>query len=31
MTQIQAGLEYIAGRYGNPREALNFHLGHNWY
>jgi len=31
MTQIQAGLEYIAGRYGNPREALNFHLSHNWY
>ena len=29
--QIQAGLHYIAARYGSPSQALAFHLRHNWY
>lgn len=29
--QIMAGLIYIRNRYGNPRNALNFHLRNNWY
>jgi hypothetical protein len=29
--QIMAGLTYIKGRYGNPRNALNFHMRNNWY
>lgn len=29
--QILAGLTYIKGRYGNPRNALNFHMRNNWY
>jgi len=29
--QIQAGLTYIKSRYGNPRNALAFHLRNNWY
>lgn len=29
--QILAGLMYIKGRYGNPRNALNFHMRNNWY
>lgn len=30
-TQINWGLSYISGRYGNPCAAWTFHLGHNWY
>lgn len=29
--QIDAGLTYIRSRYGNPRNALQFHLQNNWY
>lgn len=29
--QIEAGLAYIAGRYGSPRRALLFHNRNNWY
>jgi hypothetical protein len=29
--QIQAGLQYIKGRYGSPSNALAFHDQHNWY
>lgn len=29
--QILWGFNYIKNRYGNPLNALNFHLGHNWY
>jgi hypothetical protein len=29
--QIQWGLSYIKGRYGNPSKALAFHLQNNWY
>lgn len=29
--QIAWGLNYIAGRYGNPRNALAFHNRKNWY
>jgi len=31
MQQIMAGLTYIKARYGNPRNALNFHMRNNWY
>lgn len=31
MQQIMAGMIYIRNRYGNPRNALNFHLRNNWY
>jgi resuscitation-promoting factor RpfB len=30
-TQIAWGLDYIAGRYGNPVAAMNFHHSTNWY
>lgn len=30
-TQIAWGLGYIKSAYGTPCNALNFHLGHNWY
>lgn len=29
--QTIAGGRYIDGRYGNPSNALRFHLAHNWY
>jgi hypothetical protein len=29
--QIDAGLIYIASRYGSPSAALQFHLNNNWY
>jgi hypothetical protein len=29
--QIEWGLDYIAGRYGNPCGALAYHNGHNSY
>jgi hypothetical protein len=29
--QILWGFNYIRQRYGNPINALNFHLSHNWY
>jgi len=29
--QAEAGCIYIRNRYGNPTEALNFHLSHGWY
>lgn len=29
--QMDYGMEYIAQRYGNPRNALAFHLQNNWY
>lgn len=29
--QIDWGLNYIAGRYGNPVNAWNFHKANNWY
>ena len=29
--QIRWGLNYIAGRYGNPASALNFHRRSGWY
>jgi len=29
--QIMAGLQYIKGRYGSPRNALQFHMRNNWY
>lgn len=29
--QIDYGMAYIARRYGNPRNALQFHLQNNWY
>lgn len=29
--QINAGLDYIAARYGNPTKAWNFHTRNNWY
>lgn len=29
--QITAMIRYIKARYGNPQNALNFHLQHNWY
>ena len=30
-TQIAWGLRYIKDRYGSPKQALQFHNGHNWY
>lgn len=30
-TQIRWGLNYIAGRYGSPCAANNFHISNNWY
>lgn len=30
-TQIRYMLDYIAGRYGDPQKALQFHLANNWY
>lgn len=29
--QAEAGLNYIAGRYGTPSAALRFHRANNWY
>jgi hypothetical protein len=29
--QIDWGLSYIAGRYGNPTQAKAYWLKHNWY
>jgi hypothetical protein len=29
--QIDAGMMYIASRFGNPRNALAFHRRNNWY
>lgn len=29
--QIEWGLNYIAGRYGNPKKAWDFHKRNNWY
>ena len=29
--QTEAGLRYIAARYGTPSKALAFHLKNNWY
>lgn len=29
--QLQAMMDYIAQRYGNPMKALQFHLANNWY
>jgi hypothetical protein len=29
--QMRAGAMYINSRYGNPRNALNFHNRNNWY
>ena len=29
--QIEAGMRYIASRYGNPQGALDFWNSHNWY
>lgn len=29
--EIRWGLDYIAGRYGTPAAALNFHDANNWY
>jgi len=29
--QMDYGMKYIAQRYGNPRNALDFHLRNNWY
>ena len=30
-TQLQWGLDYIAGRYGDPCSAWSFWQAHNWY
>jgi membrane-bound lytic murein transglycosylase MltF len=30
-TQIEWGLNYIAGRYGSPAAALNHYNKNNWY
>lgn len=30
-TQIEWGLDYIAGRYGSPSVAWQHELSHNWY
>ena len=29
--QLEWGYKYIKNRYGNAKEALNFHDEHNWY
>lgn len=29
--QIRAGLQYVADRYGDPAQALAFHLANGWY
>lgn len=29
--QIEEGMKYIKKRYGNPTNALEFHINHGWY
>lgn len=29
--QMDYGMQYIQQKFGNPRNALQFHLQHNWY
>lgn len=31
VTQLRWLMSYIAGRYGSPATAWQFHLAHNWY
>jgi hypothetical protein len=30
-SQINAGIKYIAARYGTPSNAYNFHISNGWY